>query len=436
MVYNFNLSAYHNLKGNLIATKMAQNRWGSKFKRLYTPYKDQYNKFDFTQGMYNCAGTDVQEKIEEIEFFISKLNVLSKLNDGTSATSHSYFSMLCKSDFFIDGKIDNFTISDVKFSLSLSRYISEDDNRAISLFFQKNAKENNSRAYLEPINSYFDRQESVEANEYQKAYYSMNKLFLEDKEGNKYGHVDSNALLKKGTTFSNILNIYGLEQSSNGLFLEKESYLAEFNMLFDNDEFNKYLKDFVQYSLSWEKNEPTVGNSICIVFGMELILSWFNEKLGSWISYLRELNRERTGIELELINHLNLCDTLKEEIGNHAGDIASIWFEFKKTVTPPRIPIDGGSFAYDLNYKWWEEEQFSEIRKRFKNFHLFFELVIEDAIYTNSSNYIIAKDSIWELSGWKIYWIVSALFSIDSRTRKRSFLVTTYLPQNRNKSFT
>jgi len=118
--YNFNLTPYDNIKGNLIADRLAQNRWGSKFKKLYTPYKDENNHFDFTQGMHNCAGTDVQGILEELETLKEHLYDCSKLSDNTHATSNSYFAMLCKKEMPLPSGEDNrFIITDVKFSLSL-----------------------------------------------------------------------------------------------------------------------------------------------------------------------------------------------------------------------------------------------------------------------------------------------------------------------------
>lgn len=419
--WNGNLSAYDNVKSNVLADRMAKNRWGSKFKRLYNPLRDAENRVDFTTGMLNCVGTDVHGEVADLEALRDGLNDFFRLSDGSSATPNSYFSVLTSVPYVYAP----FQIDSVKCSLSLSVANADDDQRRVSRFYATNGVSLDAEAYLEPIDSYFERVEALESG-FEKPFYSTNQLSLYTKDGTAYGHIGAEYTLAPGTKDNNILSLYGVEEESE-LFKSSNTSQNEFDYLFSTLKLDDILLEFARASFSLESQYANVGKQITIVFGADLVLAWVNEKLSSWYAYLSNLDQVRGGKELELIEYLNLCDTLQQEIGSHAGEISNIWFEFKKEVKPPKIIVDGGADYYDSTYEWWKEEQFQEIGKHFKDFHLYFDFIvgqvptnIKDRVEERS--YVVLKSEAFTLSGWKIYWLVSACLGIDSRAKKASFL--------------
>ncbi|CAA6806690.1 MAG: Unknown protein [uncultured Sulfurovum sp.] len=423
--WNSNLSAYENVKSNVLADKMAKNRWGSKFKKLYNPLKDVDNKVDFTQGMHNCAGTDVLGIIQELEDLRDALNSFFLLSDNSTAKPNSYFTLLGSLHYGMDAV----HLDDVQLSLSTPTAFTEDDQRRISKFFRKNNTSSSASSFLEPIDSYFLRKEIVQNDSYQKPFYSKNQLSLWVKDGTQYGHIEENYILDSSSNFSNVHSLYGIEEE-NELFKNSFDYSKDFLKLFSDFKLEKWLLNFMEISSSWAENINSIGDSVSIVFGADLVLAWINENLTSWYAYLNDLDQSRVGKELELIEHLNLCEMLKEEIGNNAGKISSIWFQFKKEVTPNIILVKNSLGnkvqVYDPAYKWWEEEHFDEVRKKFKNFHTYFKLEeenVDDGYGGTGTAYVVLKDeSALELSGWKIYWLVTAFLDIGSRAKKQSLL--------------
>ncbi|SFV70887.1 hypothetical protein MNB_SV-13-128 [hydrothermal vent metagenome] len=414
--YNTALGAYGNVKSNVLADKMAKNRWGNKFKRLYSSLKDEDNKVDFTQGMLNCAGTDVQGIIAELEALSAGLNAFFTLSDDSTAKPNSYFTLLCGRAWSSNVEDKIVDILDVKLSLSIPAPASDTDARRVSKIFQKSSNASEATSYIEPIDSYYVRKES---NNQEKPFYVNNQLTVFTEDGTQYGHIDANYTLVEDTNFSNISALYGVEKEDD-LFLENYNYEDEFNNLFSTLNLEKWLLNFANVSYSWESHTPNYGEDISIVFGADLILAWLHEILSSWYAYMNGLNEVRAGKELELINHLSLCDTLQEQIGDNAGQISSIWFEFKKEVSPPRKSVR----EQDPNYKWWKEKQFNEVRKHFKNFHNFCNYNRGESLGKGRFRpaTVTLKNKAFNLSGNKIYWLVSALLGIDSRTKKRSFL--------------
>jgi len=431
--YNGNLSGYDNVKSNVVADKMAKNRWGSKFKRLYNPLRNANNQVDFTQGMLNCAGTDVMGIIEELEDLRDALNSFFKLSDNSTAKPNSYFNLLCSSTNHRGGISP--VLKDIKLSLSLPLPAST-DQRKISKFFQRATYTTTATSYLEPIDSYFRREELVNSSNVfygkietdsntEKPFYSKNQLSLTVADGTEYGHIEASYILAPNTNFNNSFDLYGVEEDHT-LFLNNFNYENEFSKLFTDFKLEKWLLDFATYSYSFEQHRPSYSSNISIMFGADLVLAWVNENLSSWYAYLNSIDNERAGVELELIEHLNLCEMLQEQIGGNAGKISSIWFEFKKEVSPPLVR-EGLEIYYQENYEWWLEEQFDEIRKKFKNFHLYCNY--DAGSYVGGIKRgggtppsVTLKSEAFTLSGSKIYWLVTALLNIGSRAKKRSFL--------------
>jgi len=309
--YNYNLSAYYNIKSNLMADRMAKNRWGNKFKRLFLRHIESiytdYPAYNFKEGMKDCTNTDgsTQDRLDEAISFRDSLNSIGEglFSVKVRNSSHRY-KIRTVYDITIDSV--NFSDDSVSFDIDLKHWLEE-------------------------------------------------------------------------------------------LILEKN--------LFDFGE------------------HPIVGSVATLDIDILVVVSYLDETIAELQSYTT--NHSRANDDLELINHLGLCSTLADEISK-PHKIKSIYFRFKKEVNPPKLRDDDGIFiGYDETYDWWNEEQFDEIRKNVKGFKSYctFVVGVDDGSTTGAytQSYVYVHATIFNLSGYKIYWFVKAFLDIAVRSKKNWF---------------
>ena len=177
----------------------------------------------------------------------------------------------------------------------------------------------------------------------------------------------------------------------------------------------KNLFDFEKYPLSLQVATLEIETSI--------IIDYLNGTIVELENY--STDESRANDDLELINHLGLCDSLKNEI-DRPHKIKDIWFRFKKDVTPTKLYNNDIFIGYDPAYAWWEEEQFAEIAKKVKNFkdYCTFVVGVDDGstsgAYTDS--YVYVNVSFLLLSGQKIYWLVKTFLDIKVTAKKNLFV--------------
>ena len=312
--WNSSLTAYENVKGNILADKMAKNRWGNKFKRLFNKHKDSvygyYPAYSFLEGMKDCTNAEgsTADKLTEAQIFRENLNLIS-LN--------GVFTLLTKHVLDLDEYAHS--INDV--SILEVNYIVDESEKS------------------------FDKQDG-------KVLLYLRDLIIEQ-----------------------------------GLF---------------------------DYSIGVDsEQEITVPLSILKLYSDNVV--------AELTDYSK--NESRANDDLNLINHLGLCSTLASEISN-PHSVTNIYFRFRKSVESKRLYTDSGfALGLDVDYAWWEEEQFSEIRKHVENFQDYCIFIPGDYVKGNvfTTSYIYVDNSIFELAGYKIYWFVKALFNLGIYVKRDFF---------------
>jgi hypothetical protein len=304
--YDYNLGAYDNLKNNMLSDRLAKNRWGNKFKKLFNRHNEsnygEFPAYSFRAGMMECSGENgtVEQQIEEYE--ADKVELI-ELNEKTTLP----LNLVC-----------------------------HPDNDWMDF-------------YIESI-GYKETEESEELIVVESENI---KLILSD-------YVDDKNLLAN------------------------ETY------------------------------------EVIIEVAISDVLLYIDEEIAALHAYDR--NIERANEDLELINHLGLCETLASEI-SRPHKVRSIYFRFKKNISPTMLKDENGFVTgYDPSYKWWEEEQFKEINKEYKGFKEHCTVVLGELDDTGgvgySASYISVNVSIFTLSGYKLYWFVKVFLDIEVYAKK------------------
>ena len=308
--YDYNLGAYDNIKNNMLSDRLAKNRWGNKFKKLFNRHNEpnygEFPAYSFRAGMMECTaehGT-VEQQIEEYE---SNKVEMTELKSKTSLP------------------------------LVLSVYVQSHSVKTNGIDFTVN-----SIGYKETAES--EELISVESENV--------KLILSD-------------------------------------------YLDDKNLL-----------EGKSFEVTLEVAIPDV-------------LTYIDEEIAAL--HLYDIDIERANEDLELIKHLGLCETLATEI-SRPHKVKSIYFRFHKKVSPTELKKEGVIVGYDPNYEWWKEEQFKEISKNFKNFKNYctFVVGVDDGSTagTYTESYVYVDASIFNLSGYKLYWFVKAFLDVEVFVKK------------------
>ena len=94
--YNTGLSLYQNAKANLMADRMAKNRWGNKFKKYYNLHREPtadgtLGIYNFTAGMRASVMTisEAQNDLNRVNNFLTVFNEKMATYSGLTQTSSS-----------------------------------------------------------------------------------------------------------------------------------------------------------------------------------------------------------------------------------------------------------------------------------------------------------------------------------------------------------
>jgi len=379
--YRFNTT--QNLKSNFLSNRLSQNRWGKKFAKLYKRHWSDYSnnsdivgRYNFTEGMYYSVENRYATWQDRLD---KATNLRNLIRENVKVKDNDVWSMepILKSSYIV-ALIDSYPTNNysgiykikldgLKFSLS----IYNGESRAISWFYITGSSFD-INCILEPLKD--------------NAY----ALYLKDENGNNYGHIEG---LKPGTNYLNILNLYGIEKRDDDRFDNLQDSKFE--------SFWQDLQEHIKIMLNRRIN-PKRSEKKAIVIGFAQFLNW----LDGYISNLQKGVAISSGAnsraqdDFELIKHLGLADSLNSQIENPA-DIDKIYFKLEKYVS-------SGS-------NWWENSEFDEIRDHFKDFYKYCEFIPNANNFNNSdsSGHIRVKKEAFELSGYKIYWIVKTFLDVD-----------------------
>jgi hypothetical protein len=391
--YDFNLSPTENLKANFLADRLAKNRWGNKFKRLYDKHDaattdGTLGTYDFTAGMrsvvYSLSGYEAD--LAAAQAFKTKIYNDFEVSDGATwsighATAHSYMVVLIeKVQSFLYTKVET---RGMHFSLSLD--VDSGDGRKVS-WFRSSGVSDATASVLKPL---YDTSGTY-------------GLHLVSSDGLPYGHYDGG--LRADTTQNTALGLYSVENTSDPRFhADQESRFDDIwaQLLVFAGMMAKYMAP------------DLVGERASVVIGLGQILDFVERRIVTLQAAIDNLenSQTRTGDDLELIDHLGIADTLHDQITD-PGEVERIWLMLEKEIDPPKIAyFDGGSMVVenDPNYEWWLEPQFDEIRKYVKNFEDYCTYHQWDIVNPR----VTVNKEIFNLAGWKIFWYVSAFLDID-----------------------
>jgi len=405
--YDFNLDVTENLKANFLADRVAKNRWGKKFSRLYKRHDsdlvidgvDVVGTYDFTAGMRasvsSLSGYEA-DLLAAQNFRTKMLNDLQVETDGVwsleGALASSYMSVLIErvEDKFLRPMVE---VRGLHFSLSLEA--DSGDGRKVSWFHSSGVDED-TVCMLEPL-------------EEEDATYG---LHLVSSDGVAYGHYDGG--LREGTLHDNVLGLYGVEDTADVHFHADQ-----------NDRFADIWPELLVFAklMVNDKAPETIGERVSVVVGLGQLLDWVDKRIVILEEAIDDLenNEERVGEDLDLIEHLDIGETLYEEIVD-PGEIKYIWFKFEKMISPSMVyDPDTEAMVADQTYVWWEEEQFDEIREQVKNFQDYCTVEWrEDSLYRYTSKVYVKKEML-DIAGHKIYWFVAAFLDIEVKVKDPSF---------------
>ena len=407
--YNANRSANQNLKDNFLATRMQQNRWGCKFKKLFLKHREHVitepldaGRYEFTAGMRAVIDYDWQSSLDELQSFRDDFreNITAKDDNGVlgldAVIENSYMAVEIKkaNSFTLIPKVE---LVGLRFCLALN--IDSGDGRRVS-WFKSSGVNDGIYSTIKPNNG--------------------DGVVLYDAYGNVY-----NGALKDGTKQSNILDIYGVEDRGDEHFLSNQD--DRFSVFLDKLE--EIVVDSVKQFSKFD--ETTDKNSI--VIGVKQFLNWLDKKI-ELIESGVDSDEARVNDDLELIKHLDMEDDLREQIGDNVGDIEHIYYRFYKKIETHYKTDDQGKQVVDEDYKWWEEEQFNDrvvtdddgkehkipgINSIIKNWRDF--VIVKWASTIGEQSYITLKDEIFELPGWKIYYLCRNLLDVDVDVEEPGF---------------
>ena len=404
--YDFNASIGQNLRQNFVATRLAQNRWGKKFARLYTKHMEAtadntLGHYDFTAGMVASVSSreDTQVDLDRLRHFRQQmLDTLQVETDGVwsigGALRHSYFSLLMSGvDNTGTGMIlPQSDLLGLRFSLSIEDGV----DRRISWWHESGAADGTAvtlQSLLDPADTY--------------------GLHLISDDGAAYGHYDGG--LRAGTTQQTVLSLYGVEDRDDARFAPDQE--ARFTALWDD--LSHYAKQMVKDLSPTEAETRTA-----VMVGLDQFLHWTARQITRLEAHIDRLENQQTRVseDLDLIDHLDLGKELHKQIAD-PGDIESIWFKFEKVITPPTTTVErGGDDSYqvaDTDYAWWEEEQFETILKDIPYFKDYCVVSWQDE-HTYQSVVRVRAD-FFQYAGWKIMEFVAAFLDIGVKMEEPSF---------------
>jgi hypothetical protein len=354
--------------------------------------------------MRSCVGGDsFDERLDRWYDFKTKFLRVIDIANFEDIKDFSFIAMdlayVDLGDNFNDQVNYGYAFKGLKIALVKDINESENDKRKKAYIYQSGVNEA-VRVIIEPLKNEND------------------KLMLSDSTGGIFGH--DNGLGE--INFTNIVSTYTTNHNND--FRDKTNELDEFR-----DELVGKLKDFIIFGDRYD-DEVVEDNSLAVAFSLKQFLNYVDDEINKIIAdrEYHDAHPTRADDDMELITLLGMCNTLKSQIGGNSGKIEEMSFIFKKEPQshPPMIERSGYLPTVDLaNWKWWEEAQFKEIRKKFKNFYEY--CYIEDNSYqmagmTIREYSIRLKSNFLELSGYKIFLLVETFLDVYVRQKKASFL--------------
>ena len=372
--YDYNHGAYENIKSQMLATRLAQNRWGTTFKKLYMrhmePTEDEtIGKYNFTKGMRGLVQSipQAQSDLDAAQRFRADIARHFQVDTGDGfridgALQRSYASVLieAKHESLVPSGIPRAEVIGVHFSLSL-----EDG----------------------------------------KSWFHSSGL----DEG--IVCIDYESETDTGERHNTILQSRGVEERENPAFAANQE--EHFEAIWSE------LKTFLGYMTADFVPSTAWGHRAVVVSLPSLI-----DFVEHYISLLQgaiediENGESRATEDVELIHLLGIEETLSAEI-SQPNKIKDIYFLFEKEIHPPATESE----EEDASYAWWEEEQFQGreeggvylpgIADEVKNFQVY---------CVRDGNKVRVKRELFEHVGYKIYWFVNAFLDIDVSVKKGSLL--------------
>lgn len=417
--YDFNLDAYDNIKNNILQSKMAKNRWGNKFKKLFLKHDEMpisgtifgvYSvispyKYDFTAGMAACVkdSRDFSGDLAEIEAFRSLLRSSMSVNTngiwGTAgAIKSSFISVVIEkttSPFFFTREC---AVKGYKIALCLDNVQAGDTDARRASYLYSWGEDSTKSCTLEPLKNETDTW----------------GLSIYKADGSIYGHYDNQI----ETTHNIIQTTFTVEDQANVLFDANQT--SEFTAM--HADLMIWLKRMVETSRAYSTLNFGTDNRSVVLIGLGQLLSWIDLRRQAILDLIEihDTNPDRIDDDLALIEHLGMCENLKDQIEN-PSDVDNIWIEFKKeyenitAVWVKENPEDNLSpLIIDPNWQWWMNSEFDEIRAEFKDFYLYCD-IRSSTSYTFGFGCIVTikSDAIENLSGAKVYALVRELINID-----------------------
>lgn len=385
--YDYNIDPIENLKGNFLADRLAKNRWGKKFARLYkknaTPTADgTIGIYDFTLGMRSAVYTlsEYETTLASALDFRTKLYNNLEVSDGTIwsvgyAAPQSYMVVLLEgvsSSYFSNAS----QIKGMHFSLSLAA--NSGDGRKIS-WFRSSGEDGSTATTLLPL---FNAAESY-------------GLHLVSSDGLAYGHYDGG--LRAGTLHNTALGMYGVQNTADARFRADQD--ARFSAIWA--ELLVYAQKMVSHL-----SPSVVGERVSVLVGLGQLLDFMDRYIVTLEDAIDGLSNSpsRAEEDMALMNHLGIVETIQEQVTD-PGEVERIWFRMEKQI---------GSAA--PGYEWWMEPQFDEIRSHVKDFHL--HCTVDDHLFATVAR---VNSSVFDLAGWKIFYFVSAFLDVGVDMEDPSF---------------
>ncbi len=376
--YDFNFGAYENIKSQVVADRLAKNRWGLKFKELYMRHMETtgngtIGNYNFTRGMRASVTTITQSQTD----LAATTNLKNKLLNGIQVDVGSGFS--------INGALQNSYASVLIEAVQNPFNVSTlPHQKIIGIHFSLSLADGTSWFYSSGTN------DSTPCVDYESG-------------------------TNTGENHNTILNSRGVEDRTNASFKPNQDALFASMWTEMSDFLGLMVDDFVP---------AVIGNREAVVVPLSSLLYFLDSRVTVLIQTIDQLTNGVGRIEedLELINYLGIADTLYQQIDN-PSKIGDIWFMFERDITPQMIDNGIGILIPDPNYEWWKEQQFQTrvengvkipgIADKVKNFQNY-------CVMEGSKVYV--KLELLDTVGYDIYWFVNTFLGIDASAKKTSLL--------------
>ena len=430
--YNYNYGTYDNFKANLISNKLARNRWGKKFAKLYkkhSPLETTSPTYDFTSGMRSVTGnlSVYENRLTEYEELKVLLEKNLKVKDAGGTFS---FIEAVKSSFFtvsLEGVnqagecyINCLEFKCLALACVLSSQFAEPDGRLTSYVSVDVPNGSaNVPVKLEPLENATD-------------LYGL-RIYA-DKE---YGHYSGNGI--KALNYTDSLTAYTVDNKTDAHFnINQEALFTELWGTKDilnpiGSSLGKYIFNMAIESEAVHKDSVKVGDKFNVMFSLGQVI----DDLTDAIELLEKSveneknNNARASDDIKLIEHLSMKKTLEKEI-EAPHKIRDIWYKLEKKLENPKVINTSTNPAFnnwelDPTWEWWKEDAFKDINKNFKKFR---EHIVVNISTNNDWGVgevvdgvtVEVKVSALDLAGWKLFWLVSTFLDIGVRAKKASFL--------------